>query len=171
MIRRMILKRLDNAERELGGSMDYLRHILNVSLRAFFKFAKVLSLSEYRRVLPVAPYYVARIVAARHEDCGTCLQIEVNLARKAGVPEEVIRSALDEKPAELPEEIAEIYRFADAVVRMTGEEGPDRERIRKRYGEEALLDLAFGIASSRFFPATKRVLGFSVSCQRVEIKM
>jgi AhpD family alkylhydroperoxidase len=167
----MILKRLDSAERELGGSMDYLRHILSVSLRAFFKFAKILPLSEYRRALPVAPYYVARIVAARHEDCGTCVQIEVNLARKAGLSPEVLRAVLNESPAELPEELAEVYRFAEAVVNTTGEEGPYREGIRKRFGEEALVDLAFGIAASRVFPITKRALGFAVSCQKVDVKI
>ena len=81
MVRRMILKRLDSAERELDGSMDYLRYVLNVSLRAFFKFAEIWPLSEYRRVLPAALYHVARIVAVRHEDCGTCGQIEVDLAK------------------------------------------------------------------------------------------
>src|SRR3989442_43920 len=72
-----VLRRLDGVERELGESVEYIRHIARVSLRAFFKFAEFLPASRYRRLLPLDAYHVARIAAARDEDCGTCVQIEV----------------------------------------------------------------------------------------------
>src|SRR5438093_858876 len=83
------------------------------SLRAFFKFAKFLAVDEYRRVLPPGPCYVARIVAVRDEDCGTCVQIAVNQAKKAGVPAEQLRAVLDGNPDGLPEELRDVYRFAE----------------------------------------------------------
>src|SRR4051794_37241248 len=39
MIRTLLGRRLDAAERRLGAPVDYLRHMLRVSMRAFFRFA------------------------------------------------------------------------------------------------------------------------------------
>ena len=47
----------------------------------------------------------------------------------------MIQLVLDRRPDELPDDLADAYRFAEAVVTSSGEEGPSRERIRARYGE------------------------------------
>lgn len=72
MLQRLILSRIASAEKQLGVPLDYCRFIVRVSLRAAFKFAKLIAVDEYRRVLPPGPCYVARIVAVRDADCGTC---------------------------------------------------------------------------------------------------
>jgi alkylhydroperoxidase family enzyme len=169
MLRRLILARLAVAEKELGVPLEYCRYIIRVSLRASFKFAKFLAVDEYRRVLPPGPCYVARIVAVRDEDCGTCVQIAVNQARKAGVPDEQLQSVLDGSPDRLPEELTEAYRFAEAVVTRNGQEDAWREHIRLRYGDEGLIEMALAIASCRVFPITKRALGYAVSCSAVNV--
>lgn len=169
MIRVVIANRLDAAERHLGVPADYLHHMLDVSLRAFLRFSKVFSLASYRRRLPADVFHVARLVATRDEDCGTCVQIEVNLAKKDGVPVEILRAALARKPEVLPEHLADAYRFADEVVRATGAEGELRERIRRRHGDEALCELAIAIAACRVFPVTKRALGYAQSCAVVPV--
>jgi alkylhydroperoxidase family enzyme len=110
------------------------------------------------------------MVATQDEDCGTCVQIEVNLARKDGVPGNAIRAVLNNRPEDLTPELAEVYTFTKAVVEGSGEEEELRERIRERYGEEGLVELALGIAAARVFPVTKRALGFATSCALVEIK-
>ena len=53
MLRTLILRRLAQEEKVLGESLDYVRHILRVSFRAFLAFTKILSISKYRKVLPV----------------------------------------------------------------------------------------------------------------------
>src|SRR5262245_27489257 len=115
MIRRLILARLAVAEKDLGVSLDYCRYILRVSLRASMKFAKFLAVDEYHRALPAGPCYVARIVAVRDEDCGTCVQIAVNQAKKVGIPSEQLQAVLDGRPEDLPEELRDAYHFAEAV--------------------------------------------------------
>src|SRR6476659_9816869 len=140
MLRRLILSRITAAEKTLGVPLDYCRYIIRTSLRASFKFAKFLAVDEYRRVLPPGPCYVARIVAVRHDDCGTCLQIAVNQAKKAGLPAETLRAVLHGNLDDLPDDLRDAYRFADAVVRNTGPESPLRERIRQRYGDEGLIE-------------------------------
>jgi alkylhydroperoxidase family enzyme len=164
MLRRFIRSRIAAAEKDLGVPLDYSRYILRISLRAFFKFAKFLAVDEYRRVLPPGPLYVARIVAVRDEDCGTCVQIAVNQAKKAGVPTEILRAVLDQNPDALPEDLRDAYRFADAVVIHSGEADALRERIRLKYGDEGLVEMALAIASCRTFPITKRALGYAISC-------
>ena len=172
MLRRLILKQLDTQERKLGGvSLDYLRHVARTSLPAFFKFALFTPLAAHRRALPADAYHVARLAATQHEDCGTCVQIEVNLARVQGVAPEVLRAAVGRRPDELPAPLADAYRFAQAVVEAGGMEGEWRERVRAHYGEEALVEMALGIAAARVFPTTKRALGYATSCALVRVEV
>ena len=165
----LIDKKLAAAERELGGSLDYVRHIQRTSFRAFLKFTRFLGLAEHRRALPPAPHRVARIVATRDEDCGTCVQIEVNLALKDGVDPEVVQQVLDAEPERLDQPLADTFRFAEAVVQSTGEEDELREAMRAHWGEEGLVELALAISSARYFPITKRALGYATSCSEVRV--
>lgn len=171
MIKAIISKRLDAAERDLGASVDYLRHILRVSFSSFLKFTKIMPIAEHRKALPAGPYHVARIVATRDEDCGTCVQIEVNLAKKDGLSTDTLKAVLESRPEDLPDELADAYRFAEAVVGATGDEDEIRERIVARHGEAALVELAMAIAACRFFPITKRALGYAKSCSVTKIEM
>jgi alkylhydroperoxidase family enzyme len=171
MLRRIILARIASAEKNWGVPLDYCKFILRVSFRAFFKFAKFLAVDEYRRVLPPGPFYVARIVAVRDADCGTCLQIAVSQAKKAGVSAELLRTVVDGNLDDLPDELRDACRFAEAVVTVNGEEEVLRERIRQRYGDEGLIELALAIASCRTFPTIKRALGYAVSCSEVAVRV
>jgi alkylhydroperoxidase family enzyme len=169
MIRRLIEWRIAAVERTLGVPADYLRHMVRVSLPAFFKFAKIVPLASYRRKLPADAAHVGQLVATLHEDCGSCAQIGVNLAKRDRVPPEVLRAVLEARPDDLPPELADVYHFADEVVKATGQEESYRARIRARYGEEALIELAMAIASCRVFPTTKRAMGFAQSCSAVRV--
>jgi alkylhydroperoxidase family enzyme len=171
MLSSFILNRLDLAERQLGVSLDYLRHILNTSLAAFVKFALFTPLASHRRKLPVEPYQVARLVATQHEDCGTCVQIVVNAARQEGVSADIVRAVLAGRAEALAPELSDVYHFTRAVLAASGEEGDMRERLRARYGDEGLVELALGISSARVFPTTKRALGYATSCALVEVKV
>ena len=170
MIRRLITRQLAKEERVLGESLDYLRGILAHSLSAFFKFGMFIPLSKHRKVLPTDAYRVARIVATRDEDCGPCVQIELNLAQKEGVPAKVLQAVIDEKPESLPDSLREVYDFAQAVIGNTAEQGALREKMRQRFGQEGLNELALGMASARVFPMTKRATGYAKSCSKVTLR-
>ncbi|MHC4953998.1 MAG: carboxymuconolactone decarboxylase family protein [Planctomycetota bacterium] len=169
MFRSLVLWRLDVEEKKLGASLDYLRHMLRVSVGAFLKFAKVASVAGYRRALPVDAHAVAGIVASRNEDCGPCVQIGVNMAKASGVSTDVLRAVLDSEPDNLPADLALVYRFAEAVVTANGKDEELRGPVRDRYGERGLVELALAIATSRVFPITKRALGYALSCSEVEL--
>jgi alkylhydroperoxidase family enzyme len=171
MIRYMILRKIDSVERRFGVSMDYVRHIVRTSLRSFFKFAKVLSAADYRRVLPLEPLHIARIVATRDADCGTCVQIEVNEAKRRGLDPDLLRAVVEGNVDALDEASADVYRFTEAVVTANGEDEALRERMRQRYGDEGLIELSMAMAACRFFPVIKRGLGYATSCSEVEIQV
>ncbi len=168
MLRSFILNQIDAQEHQLGVSMDYLRHMLKISPKSFFKFSLVMPLARHRSSLPSTAYHVACIVATRDEDCGSCLQIQVKLAQQNEVSAEMIQAVLVDKPEQLPIELSIVYQFTKAVVE-NGETDELREQIQRLYGDEALVELALAIASSRVFPITKRALGYATSCERMTL--
>ncbi len=171
MIRALLRRAIARNERRLGVSLDYLRHIADRSPAAFIKFGLFMPLAEHRKHLDAAPYFVARLGATRHEDCGTCVQIEANLALEAGVAREVVAAAARGRPGELPEELALAYRFGRAVAAADEEGAALRQEIGERFGADGLLEMALGVASARVFPATKRALGYAQACSAVELEL
>lgn len=170
LIRWVIDQRLLAEEKDHGVSLAYLRCMLRASPAHFFKFLKVMPLAGFRRALPPDVYHLARIVTARHEDCGSCLQMEVHQARKAGVVDDVIRASIENNPCALPSNLAEVHLFTQALLEHTGEEDLYRQSILQRYGENGLIELAIAIAVCRMFPTVKRALGYSSHCAQVTIK-
>lgn len=171
MLHWWIERELKKSEAKLGASADYLRHILKSSTTAFLKFTKILPLANYRKACPADAWHVARLVATLHEDCGSCVQIEVNLAKQDGVPTALLQSVLARKPDELPAPLPDVYRFAEAVVRNSSELDGSREKIRSQLGEPALVELSMAIAACRVFPVTKRSLGYAKSCSLVRVEV
>jgi alkylhydroperoxidase family enzyme len=164
MFRMMMRPLLARTERQLGGSVDWMRHVLDASPRAFRRFLAFLWLAGYRRAAPAGAWHVAGLVAVLHEDCGPCVQIAINVARKDGVPREVLQAVLDGRLDDLPAPLADAARFARSVVARDGGEQAPRERLRALWGDAAVVELAFAVASARVFPTAKRGLGFARSC-------
>jgi hypothetical protein len=89
---------------------------------------------------------------------------------KNGVPASIIRAALNGEVELLPEELAAVYGFAQKQSHREDDPGV-RERLRKRYGDRGLIELAIGIASARTFPAFKRALGFAKRAAEVTVEV
>src|SRR5262245_3692299 len=114
MLRYLLSRRIDAAEKQLGAPLDYIREMLAASAALPLRFFAGTALLARRRRAPRDVWHVAGLVATRHEDCGACVQIGVNLARQDGVPAEVLQAVIDGAPGRLPEPLAEAYRFAEA---------------------------------------------------------
>ena len=170
MLRRFIGWRLNVAEREMGMSVEYLRHILRVSVRAFLAFTKILPLARYRRKLPLEALHVARLTAVCYEDCGDCVQGEVNAAKKEGVSRSIVQAILTGEAIELPDELADVYHFCLAILE-TRDDDSLRSRIRAHYGEEGLVEIALALGACRVFPTVRRALGYAKSCSIEPIKV
>jgi len=171
MLRPLIHAVLSKAERRLGGSLDYARFIADTSVRLFIKFTKLLSFGNCRKTLPRDVFHVAALVATRSEDCGTCLQIGLNMARADRVPVEHLRAVIETRPDALPEHLADAYRFAEATLARQTDAADLRERLRARYGDAGLIELAFALAVAKTFPTIKWALGYATSCAKVRIDL
>ena len=170
MLRWFINKRLDAEERNLGESMDYLRYITDRSPSAMLRFAGIGPFANSRKTLPADAWYAAQLVVLQHEDCGTCLQIGVNLARQDGVAPALIHDVLDGKWSGLSPGLNTICRFARQSVTDKIVDEELRNEITERYGDKGLIELAYAISAAAIPPTVKRVLGFSRSCSSVEIR-
>jgi hypothetical protein len=171
MLRWLIKRKLNAEEKKLGESVEYIRHIVDVSPGMFFRFASIMPFANSRKVLPRDAWFVASIAALQHEDCGTCLQIGVNLARQSGVDSNLIRAVLNGDYAAMPPDLADVIHFTQSVV--SANEGDDalRETLRQRYGERGMIELSYAIASSRIPPTVKRALGYAKSCSLVPVQV
>jgi hypothetical protein len=65
MLRWLINRKLDSEEKKLGESVDYIRHIVDVSPGAFFRFASILTFANSRKTLSKDAWFVAQLVARR----------------------------------------------------------------------------------------------------------
>lgn len=171
MIRLVVRARLAREERRLGAPLEYVRFILDASLRLFLRFAKLLGMADCRRAAPPDAFHAACLVASQREDCGTCLQIGVNMARRDGLSPAIVSAILDGRLDDMPERLREVHRFVSAVLDRSTDADVLRQRVRERLGDEALIELALGIAAARSFPTIKWTLGYATSCSRVQLDL
>ena len=160
-----------SAEKRLGVPLDALRQMHEKAPAVFAEFTKFGKLAEYHDKLPPAPFHVARLVAVIHDDCGTCVQRVVNEAKADGVEAETLRLALAADVDALPEQLRDVYRFAEAVVARTGDEAEFRDRLRRVFGDAAVVELGLAIATARVMPTLNRALGFAAPCETADIQV
>jgi len=170
VIRHLLHHQLNRLERQLGGSVDHLRHLADVSLPAFFKLMLTGPAATHRRTASLDMLHAVRIAATAHEDCGSCLQIAVNLARRDGVAIAVLRNLLNGLATELPEPVLTAFQFAQSVLSRDGQDEYWRTQLRENFGEEVVVELSLAIALARIFPVLKRGTGFATPCGRVAIE-
>ena len=167
MLRSVLRRSLDRTERQLGAPVDYLRYAAEHDPGGVVKFALLQPATGHRRVLPADVYHAARIAATQEADCGTCVQVEVNAAREAGVDAETIRALLAGEPSG---PLADAVTFARMTVRGEDPEAP-RQRLRKRFGDRGVVEVALAVTTAQVYPTMKRALGFATACALVEVEV
>ena len=169
MLTRLIESRISAQERWLGEKLDYLKYMVRTSRPAFFKYIRILPMANYRRVLTVEAYHIAAILASMAEGCGNCVQIEINMARAAGVDEAILQAIVAGCPQDLDNTLRDVYEFTNSVLLDDAEQEPLRLRIVEHFGDRGLVELGMKIAVSRLFPMMTRTLGFSSSCSEIDV--
>ena len=170
MNRWLLTKLLKWGEKQIGGvSMDYAYHLRDVAPGRLWRFTFIKVVEGGRKFTPADAYHAAGMAAAMVEDCGPCVQIHVNLALKDGVAPDVLRALAARRLDEVPAGVALAFRYGDAASRgaMADEM---RDEIRSKWGEQGLIELAFAIATARFYPGLKRALGYAHTCERVVVE-
>jgi hypothetical protein len=149
--------------------MSYAREILAADTRAFFAFAKIVAIGNYRKDVPKTMYWSTKLVGTVAEDCGPCTQLLVAMALEDGAVAMVIRAVLAGDDAALSAEVLLGVEFARAVLAHAPEADDYREQIASLHGPRAVVSLSFAICAARFYPTLKYALGHGKACQRVTV--
>lgn len=169
MNRWLLTQLLKWGEKQIGGvSMDYAYHLRNVMPSRLWRFSLIKMVEGPRKFTPPEVFHTAGLAAAMVEDCGPCVQIHVNLALQEKVSAETLKQLVAGKVDQAPVDVALAFRYGDAVARGLMADSL-REQIRSKWGEKGLIELAFVVATARFYPAVKRGMGYAHTCERVII--
>jgi hypothetical protein len=170
MIDVILNSQIAKAERQLGVPLDYVRYVAGVSYKSLWRLMKFSRLTQPHRGPYLEAQFVAGLVSAMVDDCGSCVQIGVNLAKKSGVKREVIRAVVEHQPERLPEPLRDVYAFSEAVMNNAPEQDELRTKVQEHYGSAGLVEIGMAIAMHRVYPTLKRALGFATSCSRVTVE-
>ena len=149
--------------------MSYGRELLGWSGKAFWRFSRLAGLANYREGVPLSTWYAAKVVGARSEDCGPCVQLVVDMARSEGVADAVLRAVLEDKVAMMDADAALGYHYARAVVEHGGEVLALRDEVLRRFGPRGMASLVLALTASRMYPLFKYAMGHGHACVRVRV--
>jgi hypothetical protein len=165
MIKAYLKSLLDKEAANLGESVDWAKYIVDKAIIIFFKYLLAFPLLAHWKFSPAKAISVARLISVKSEDCGSCVQIEINMAKKRNVEPEFIRNALRKDYERLGESYRDVALFTEAVISKNGLEIEIGNTLKKHFGEKAFLEIALAISTARFYPTIKRALGFSTECK------
>jgi hypothetical protein len=169
MLRWFFCRRVDAFGRAWGYDVGYMREILDASLTAARRLAAATRFAHHREDVPAAASVAASLVALMAEDCGPCVQLVVRMAEAEAIDPAIIRAIIARDPARMGADAALGFRFAEASLRRDPEADTLREEVVRRWGQRALVSLAFAIAGARIFPTVKYALGHGQACTRVRV--
>jgi hypothetical protein len=167
MLKWLIRNRIAAFERQTGYDASYARELLATDSRAFWRFAKINGISEYRKDVPTDLYYATKITGTLVEDCGPCTQLNVTMALHDGVDPKVLASIVEGNLAAMTDEVRLGVRFARLVIAHSPDADDVRDEIVRRWGPRALVSVAFALTAARFYPTLKYAMGYGKACQRV----
>ncbi|MEJ6003125.1 hypothetical protein [Paucibacter soli] len=175
LLRPIVRWRLARFERRWRYDMGYARELFELSPQAFLQFSKFFGLAAFAQDLPPALLYAAKFAATRHEDCGPCSQLMLDMALAAGVPRADLQALVAEDEGAMPAELRLGWRFAQAALAHQPElaelHAELHAEVLRLHGPRALASLALAVVVARSFPAIKQALGQGRSCiSRPEVR-
>jgi len=168
-LKHLIRRRIAAFEREYDYDMSYAHQILDASPRALIRFNRIMDFARYCEGVPLEAWYAAKLAGTLGEDCGPCTQLVAGMAEREGLKPALIRAILRRDAAAMTPEAALGFRFAQAALAHSAQADELRQEIQQRWGEKALVSLAFALTAARIFPTLKYALGHGHSCVRVRV--
>lgn len=162
-------KQIASFENAFGYDASYMRDILDASVPAFQKVGPLDALVAHREEVPAEVWHAARLVAAMHEDCGTCAQLLVDMARKESVPEPILGAVVTGAEEAMTDDVRLGCRYTRAVLKREPAADELRAEVVRRWGQRGLVSLALGIAGTRLYPTLKYALGRGSACTNVRV--
>ena len=162
------MRHIDEFEAHYRYDSTYMRELLETSPEGYEKFDNAMPLVEHRELLDANSYWVAKLAAMKSEDCGECLQLNVRMAVEAGIDKAIVEATI-KGGRDLPAELMDVYDFAVGVAANILDDEALVARIESRFNKGQLLEFGLCISTAKFFPTTKRALGYTKSCSLLEV--
>ena len=169
MMRFLIKRAIEVSAARSGTDADYMLALYSASPKAVRGMAKVSALLAHREAVPVEAAFAAQLTGALEEGCGSCVQIHIAMARKAGVEDALIEAILTRDLDFLPPDVALAASFALAISRRSADEVESREGVRARWGDRGVVDLVIATQLSRFLTMFKAGFGHATTCGPLQI--
>ncbi len=167
MLRAVLKPFYEKFGRRYDYNVDYMVAMDEASPGILSKMALMNALSNHQKVAPVPAYYLAKLAATQHYDCGPCLRLVCNMAIEAGVSNKHIVSALGSS-TDLPDDLALVVAYTKAVVTQDHEQlATLHEAMQQHYSPGAMAEISLAIAFGGFYPTMKRALGAATACEPV----
>ena len=164
MLKRIAHSMIRKAEHRLGVSLDYVHKIAETDFGLLTRYNKIFGYLDPNRHVPALAYHTARLRGALAADCGTCVEVEINLAKQAGVDPAHLAKILSADYASLPLEIAAVATLTDAVTGRREDDPTSREVVRDAFGEAGLIELSYAMNGAALIPGIKRAMGYATAC-------
>ncbi|GAB5517485.1 carboxymuconolactone decarboxylase family protein [Rhodopirellula baltica] len=158
-----MLAEIEAFESAYGYNADYMKDLFARSPESFRRFRAARPMTMHYDQLTAEAYFTAAITVMQQEDCSGCLELNVKMAKEAGVSEQLIEQMV-KSPECLPAELKDVR---DHALNCLGAGAIDEEvalRIERHFGEAAFGELAIAIVGVRIYPGLKRALMKMQSC-------
>jgi alkylhydroperoxidase family enzyme len=163
MLRPLLFWLGERYQRRLGVATPYFDEVVRHAPGALVPILGFVPATAYGSRTPDNVLHMVRLGATVAQDCGTCLEIGVRMARRAGVAANDVEAAVRGRATDLAPELAAAVRFGDRIARL--EDAPaERDVIRAHFGEGGLVEASIAAAGAMTFPVLQRGLGFARTC-------
>jgi len=165
------LEMLEGFQAHYDYDTTYMKEMVKAAPKAYENFEAFLPMASFINATPKEVMYVVKVASMKNEDCGACLQLNVDMAIEAGVDKEIIKEVVFNDGKNLPTALKEIYDFTLCVGNNQSVDADLYDKINKTYSKEMMVEISLAIAASKVFPAIKRVLNDFHSCSVIQIKV
>ena len=165
------LEMLEGFQAHYDYDTSYMKEMLKENPEAYATFEAFLPMANFVKNTPKEVLYVVKLTSMKNEDCGACLQLNVDMAVEAGVEKEIIKEVVFNEGKNLSSTLKEVYDFTLLVANNQSIDTILYDKITTTYSKDILVEISLAIASAKIFPTIKRVLNDFRSCSMIQIKV
>mgnify|MGYP005989664831 CR=1 FL=1 len=165
------LEMLEGFQNHYNYDTNYMKEMLTENPNAYETFEGFLPMASFADEAPKDVLFVAKLTSMKNEDCGACLQLNVDMAIEAGVDKKIIQDIIFNEGKTLTSELKTVYDFTLSVGNKKDVGTELYSKINALYSKKVLVEIALAIASTKIFPTVKRVLNDFQTCSNIQIKV
>lgn len=165
MITWWLKRKFDEMGREYDYDVSYMRELAEADPGALRKFALAMPFFTQQPKASRNACWAAKLRSCKHADCGPCLRLVIDMARRLGVEDQTIREILIGIPTDGDAALGQAY--ADAVLDNSPDLPELISKIEAKWGKKGLASMSAAVLSGQFFPVFKRGFGHGIACEPV----